>query len=84
MGVKIYVSLIKKFMAIKFLGILILFPWQEKKIERGFYFMTKMQYIVSTKFFNWMNPQNMVKTISHETKAQSPIRVHYGLSKINS
>ena len=46
--------------------------------------MTKMQYIVSAKFFNWMNPQNMVKTPSHETKAQSLIRLHYGLSKINS
>ena len=32
--------------------------------------MTKMQYIVSAKFFNWMNPQHMVKTPSHETKAK--------------
>ena len=71
-------------MAVKFLGILILFPWQKKIFGRGFYFMTKMQYIVSAKFFNWMNPQNMVKTPSHETKAQSLIRLHYGLSKINS
>ena len=71
-------------MTVKFLGILILFPWQKKKIERGFYLMIKIQHIVSTKFFNWMNPQNMMKTTSHETKAQSPIRLHYGLSKINS